>query len=67
MATKIFVHYMAWRKTLDQNVINRGDLPFTKDDSNIKEVHFAIKIQVALAMISDLEYNFRKTSARLMS
>ena len=64
MATKIFVHYLAWRKTMISR-FSKDSLPFTKDDSNIKEVHFAINRQVALAVISDLEYNFRKTPRQI--
>ena len=60
METPVFMQFLAWRKTLLSR-INNGRLPLTNNDSNIKEVHFAINRQVALAVISDLEYNFRKT------
>ena len=60
MSTGAFKHFLAWRKTLIAR-INNGKLPLTKDDSDIKQVHFAINRQVALAVISDLEYNFRHT------
>lgn len=51
-------HYMAWRENLRQNIINRGDLPLMSRPDRKRE-EMAINRQVALAILSDMEYNFR--------
>ena len=63
MATDIFQHYKAWRKVLHERINNQG-LPLMERPDKKRE-ELAINRQVALAILSDLEYNFRKQRSEI--
>lgn len=59
MRTEAFKGYKEWRNVLHQRINNRNELPLMQRPDADREL-LAINRQVALAIISDLEYNFRK-------
>lgn len=59
MSTRAFKNYLDWRELLANRVRRQGELPFMERPDQAREL-LAINRQVALAIIADLEYNFRK-------
>ena len=70
MATQVFIHFLEWRKILTTKINNGGALPLSEKHgaaakSTMQKDLNAINRQVALAIYSDLEYNYRTPKHRL--
>lgn len=56
--SEVVRQYMAWREKLRQRINNQGELPLMRRPDKKRE-EMAINRQVALAILSDMEYNLR--------
>ena len=58
--TEVWLDYVKWREVLITNIRNQKTFPLLEEE-DLEREQLAVNRQVALAIVSDLEYNFRKS------